>query len=38
MLRDDGAQGVPVLGRPARRVVGGLDRNDWRLARQQVHF
>ena len=36
VLRDDGAQRVPVLGRPAGRVAGGLDRKDRRLARLQV--
>ena len=38
VLGDDGAQGIPVLGRPARRVAGGLDRKDGRLARLQVDF
>ena len=37
VLGDDGAQRVPVLGRPVRRVAGGLGRQHRRFAGLQVH-
>ena len=37
VLGDDGAQRVPVLGRPARRVAGSLGQQDRRLAGLPVH-
>ena len=38
MLRHDGAQRVPVFGRPAGRVAGGVGSQDRRLARLQFHI